>query len=49
MTNRLPRLLRQRHGEWLAMTEQVQQDAARGLGVSPNLIIFPQEWGDNGG
>jgi len=27
----------------------VQQDAAEGLGVSPNLSIFPQEWGNKGG
>jgi hypothetical protein len=30
------------------MTGQVQQDAAEGLGVSPNLSIFPQEWGNKG-
>ena len=30
------------------MTEQVQQDAAEGLGVSPNTLFFPPRMGARG-
>ena len=46
---------RLRAGEWLAMTreymvtETVQQDAAEGLGVSPNFFSLPPKNGGSGG